>query len=171
MNSFLSDIDELDAGVKSGEIQGFSDFPEKGVGFVYNVEAVTKNGKNFVAVSMALESNPLTRKTFELWVAKKGSDKDTACYFSTKRLHDALWPIASKNPETDKFSVVWATLADRLGKGSIKAEFEVTNETFFNSRTGKDSKNQKLQSLKFLGKGEKIVDQSKPVYADDDVAF
>jgi hypothetical protein len=169
---FLNDISELDQGVKSGEIQGFSDFPESGEGFVYAVEAVTKNGKNFIAISIALATNLLTRKTFDLWIAKKGVDKEAACYMSTKRLHDTLWPIAGKNPDADPFSSVWQELGNRLSKASIKVDFTVANESFFNSRTGKDSKTQKLGVLKFRGKGEKIVDaKAAAPYSDADVPF
>jgi hypothetical protein len=173
---FLNDVSEIDEGVKSGEIQGFSDFPLKAQGVVYKVEATSKNGKNWIEIYVALKDSIHQRKKFDLWIAKKGIDKDTACFFSVSRLHATLWPLAGKTADTAKFAEVWAELQRRLSVASILVDFELANENFFNTRTGKESSNQKLQLLKFVGKADKIVEavpktDAASGYSQEDVPF
>lgn len=153
----INALDQIDQDVKDGKIQGNTlTFPSlTGNAFFYWIDLKNAGNNSFLEICLALEDNPMTRKTFSLWLPQPGSN-DNAKFMAMQRIYNSVFAACKKDSKSTKISDVFNGLQKLFETKSILVSFNLQERKSFSEKTGKEYVNQDLEALTHLGFGNPI---------------
>lgn len=159
----LSSLNQIDQGVKKGEISGggMLDLPLKGEAILFDIDVFTRNNNQFLAFYLTLPGAHDYRR-FDIR-CPSGNDKQAAQYLGMQRIYATLFGAVKADPKSQLVDAVYNQAAEMLKANSIKVAYALSERSFISQRDGTEKKMMDLDSLSGTAKIERVgVNITKP---------